>query len=700
MKSFSILAGLIGLASASNWNETWTHAPSSSASRSESTLASSSSSSVPEHLPTGWVKPTGWTESSSAPEHKPTGWTESSSVASSSVEHNATSTLVTYLTTTICPTTYLTTSAGKTYTQTTTLTSVLTVTSCKGGCSKPTQAPSSTWVPSSSKPAANVTSTETVYTTTSLCPITTVKQGHTFTYTTTSTFVVTSCKGGCSKPTQSAPATTKTEEVYYTTTICPITETTVSAGKTLTKTYTTTSTIAVTSCKGGCSKSTEAPKQSSQSVPSAPYPIHNATTQGHAGPSGFVPSGSVPVVKTKTLTASVLTTVTVCTSGQVITTGGVKTTLTAPSTITSFFTSYATITAPTQGHVVPTVPVYSNGTTKYVTDVTTTYLTTCPVSSTYVTGGVTKTTTYQTVSTATSVIKVSKTGSVQTPATSAPEVSKSSGKVTIVVPVTEYTTTCPYTTVDQHGSTSVFMTTSVVSHPAESTKVSSAPVESHPASSPVAPVQSSKSVETHPASSPATSVESHPASSPVVPVQSTKPVESHPASSPVAPVSSPVAPVQSSKSVESHPASSPATSVETHPASSPAASVETHPASSPVAPVQSTKPVESAPATTPAASSPASSKPTGNVVTQISDGQIQAPGPSSAPPAIPVSSGSVATSVRSVLSSSVHANAPSSTSGTVASATTSTPAQYTGAASKSNASFMAAVAAMAAVFFF
>ncbi|KAH0393604.1 hypothetical protein KCU89_g12240, partial [Aureobasidium melanogenum] len=87
------------------------------------------------------------------------------------------------------------------------------------------------------------------------------------------------------------------------------------------------------------------------------------------------------------------------------------------------------------------------------------------------------------------------------------------------------------------------------------------------------------------------------------------------------------------------------------------------------------------------------------VVTQISDGQIQAPGPSSAPVA-PASSGSAASSVHSVLSSSIHINAPSSTSGSVASATISTPAQYTGAASKTNASFMAAVAAMAAIFFF
>ncbi|KAG9542448.1 hypothetical protein KCU79_g18046, partial [Aureobasidium melanogenum] len=82
MKSFSILAGLVGLASASNWNETWTH--------SSSSASSSSSSSV--------IKPTGWSsDSSSSVSIKPSGWTpeHSSWAPSSSVEPNATSTLVT-----------------------------------------------------------------------------------------------------------------------------------------------------------------------------------------------------------------------------------------------------------------------------------------------------------------------------------------------------------------------------------------------------------------------------------------------------------------------------------------------------------------------------------------------------------------------------------------------------------------------------
>ncbi|THW28114.1 hypothetical protein D6D23_02211 [Aureobasidium pullulans] len=699
MKSFSILAGLVGLASASNWNETWTHSSSSTSwSATDVTSSSSwvpehkptgwssesSSSSVPAHKPTGWVpesssssvpvhKPTGWVpessssasvhkpsgwvpeSSSSAPSWKPTGWVpEHSSSVSTVTKDNATSTLVTYVTTTVCPVSTVINGHTSVYTTT----STLTVTSCKGGC-KPTQAPS-TWIASPTKPAEhNVTSTEVVYTTTSLCPITTVKQGHTFTYTTTSTFVVTSCKGGCTKPTQSVPDVTKTEEIYTTTTVCPVS--TVINGHT--SVYQTTSTLTLTSCKGGCAKPIE-----THTVPVAPYPQHNttaATTQGHHVPSGLVPSGWVPVpvpsAKTKTV-SEVITVITTCSSGEVITTGGVKTTLTTPSVITTTLTqtSQKTITPPTQGHAVPTAPVYQNGTTKYVTDITTTYLTTCPVTSQYVTGGTTKTSVYTTISTATTIIKISKTGSVEIPATSAPEAPKpttltrystteitksckecasgtqvlttsypvvivetpskpvqipasspvspvGTGKVTVVVPVTQYTTTCPISTTDEHGSTHVFMTTSIVSHPVESTTV------------------------------------------PVVPV------------------------VPSSKPVESAP-------------------VESHPASSPVSPVQS------APATTPAASSPAS-KPSGQVVTQISDGQIQAPGPSSAP-AVPATSGPIASSVASVLSSSVQVNVPSSTSGSVASATTSTPAQYTGAASKTNASFMAAIAAVAAVFFF
>ncbi|KAG9973204.1 hypothetical protein KCU72_g24062, partial [Aureobasidium melanogenum] len=252
-----------------------------------------------------------------------------------------------------------------------------------------------------------------------------------------------------------------------------ITETTVSAGKTLTQTYTTTLTQTLTSCKGGCSKT----QQPSQSTPVAPYPIWNATTQGHAGPSGAVPSGWVPVPapsqKTKTITDVVITTITTCSSGEVISTDGSKTTLTTPSVITTTYTSYATITAPTQGHVVPTVPVYSNGTTKYVTDVTTTYLTTCPAVSSYVTGGVTKTTTYMTVSTATSVIKVSKTGSVQIPATSAPEAPKPTT-------ITKYSTTELTISCKECASGSQVVTSS---YPVV--------VVSTPASSPVSPVTNS-----------------------------------------------------------------------------------------------------------------------------------------------------------------------------------------------------------------
>ncbi|KAG9568271.1 hypothetical protein KCU97_g16333, partial [Aureobasidium melanogenum] len=121
MKSFSILAGLVGLASASNWNETWTH--------SSSSASSSSSSSA--------IKPTGWSsDSSSSVWVKPTGWTpeHSSWASSSSVEPNATSTLVTYVTTTVCPATTVING----HTSIFTTTSTLTVTSCKGGCHKPT----------------------------------------------------------------------------------------------------------------------------------------------------------------------------------------------------------------------------------------------------------------------------------------------------------------------------------------------------------------------------------------------------------------------------------------------------------------------------------------------------------------------------------------------------------------------------------
>ncbi|THV72743.1 hypothetical protein D6D28_03758 [Aureobasidium pullulans] len=479
MKSFSILAGLVGLASASNWNETWTHSSSSTSwSATDVTSSSSwvpehkptgwssesSSSSVPAHKPTGWVpesssssvpvhKPTGWVpessssasvhkpsgwvpeSSSSAPSWKPTGWVpEHSSSVSTVTKDNATSNLVTYVTTTVCPATTIISGHTSVYVTT----STLTVTSCKGSCGKPT-------------PTHDLTSTatETTYTTTSLCPVETVKQGHTFTYYSTSTYVVTSCAGGCKKPKPTSfPNVTSTEIVYTSTTLCPVVETTISAGKTLTKTYTTISTVLATST---------VPVK--HTLPVAPYPVHNATTQGHNAPSGVFPVPA-PSQKTKTVSKVAITTITTCSSGEVITSGGAKTTLTAPSVITKTYTSQTTrdltVTVPTQGHVVPTAPVYSNGTTHYIVDVTTTYLTTCPVTQEIKTGGTTRTSVYNTVSTATAIIKVSKTGSVQIPASSAPSaassasvehpvssaISSGTGKVTVIVPVTQYTTTC------------------------------------------------------------------------------------------------------------------------------------------------------------------------------------------------------------------------------------------------------------------
>jgi hypothetical protein len=188
-------------------------------------------------------------------------------------------------------------------------------------------------------------------------------------------------------------------------------------------------------------------------------------------------------------------------------------------------------------------------------------------------------------------------------------------KVTVTIPVTVYTTTCPYTSVDVHGSTSIFLTTLLVSRP-------------------------TKPVETYPAS-----VMSKPASSPVSLVMPTKPVDTHPA------------PVMPTKPVQSAPPASQSTGAVVTQISDGQIQV---PASSPVSPV---KPVTSAPAVT-----PVTTKPVGPVVTQISDGQIQVP------------------------ATTVHSS--------VASATTSTPAQYTGAASKTNTGFVAAVAAIAAFFFF
>jgi hypothetical protein len=97
------------------------------------------------------------------------------------------------------------------------------------------------------------TTTLTVYTTTTYCPVTstTVEQGTTkyVTTYTTSTITVTSCIGGCgTEVTVTAPSTTtstETEVTTYYTTTCPVTETTTISGKEVTIVYTTTSIVQV-----------------------------------------------------------------------------------------------------------------------------------------------------------------------------------------------------------------------------------------------------------------------------------------------------------------------------------------------------------------------------------------------------------------------------------------------------------------------
>ncbi len=90
--------------------------------------------------------------------------------------------------------------------------------------------------------------TETIYTTTSVCPLTTyttvsgiVSPVTTYTI---SVITVTSCPGGCAHPT--APGSTTVIETSYTT-VCPVTETLVASGTTWSTVYDTTS-VVVTTC--------------------------------------------------------------------------------------------------------------------------------------------------------------------------------------------------------------------------------------------------------------------------------------------------------------------------------------------------------------------------------------------------------------------------------------------------------------------
>lgn len=121
-----------------------------------------------------------------------------------------------------------------------------------------------------SSPPAWPTSTETLttYTSTTVCPLTRTSGNVTETTWTTSTVTVTSCKGGCT-PTSLVHPSTAEYTTYTTVTTCPVTHT--SGG--VTRTSLTTSTITVTSCKGGCTRTQSVGPTShhhSQSTPASP----------------------------------------------------------------------------------------------------------------------------------------------------------------------------------------------------------------------------------------------------------------------------------------------------------------------------------------------------------------------------------------------------------------------------------------------
>ncbi|KAH8652746.1 hypothetical protein BGZ60DRAFT_420128 [Tricladium varicosporioides] len=306
-----------------------------------------------------------------------------------------------------------------------------------------------------SKLETTISIESTVYTT--VCPATSIwtegTKTLTSTYITTST--VTSCKGGCSKTTIPATTTTSGVESTIYTTICPATSTWTEGTKTLTLTYITTSTL--TSCKGGCTPPTSTlwthspPKPTSKWVPGW---NQTTTTQEATIYTTICPATSTWISGSTTLTSTYITTSTITScKGGCPTSTGTPNCEKVRSDCQSKPGSNQSYCAALYAECADTTSGLNKPPRTTVTQDTTIYTTVCAATSIYTYGSTTLTSTYITTSTITSC--------------------KGGCQPTVVPPpvpittqdTTTYTTVCPVTSMHTSGSltsTQIYTTTSII----------------------------------------------------------------------------------------------------------------------------------------------------------------------------------------------------------------------------------------------
>ncbi|KAI5208895.1 hypothetical protein AUEXF2481DRAFT_41541 [Aureobasidium subglaciale EXF-2481] len=171
-------------------------------------------------------------------------------------------------------------------------------------------------------------------------------------------------------PIGTGSAVTKTEEVYTTTTVCPVTSTAWNGNSSTVITTSTTSTITVTSCAGGCHGGSATSKPTTQAEGSTTVKTHAIPTEVTSTITSFVPCSTPIMSNSETtffstwLTVSYLTTTykTVTTSYETIhpkpTTVQVSTAVLPASTLTGHATGTCAAPETVYETVVSYVTVY------------------------------------------------------------------------------------------------------------------------------------------------------------------------------------------------------------------------------------------------------------------------------------------------------------------------------------------------------